>query len=241
MLSKKDFTLTDIVLIILMLAYMLLTYYTKQHIQEYVTHDGIVLGLRTLKLLLGTTLAAILYYAYKDLFKQHWTIFKKRSWIKFLWIILAWIGIILILNTSRSLIKWFFDIQLLNHWSAVKTNETIFGLFPTLNIIIIGLNMLIIPFAKETVFRHIFFFKHQEAPYSWLIYGIIGGILYGLSYYFLNETIISCIPYMLSGIVCNIMYWHTKNIWYPIFAHTLFTFIIFLLSITNSFILPYCS
>lgn len=243
MFKKKDFDLQNIVFIILMIAYLLFAYFAKELIATYYENANVIFGLNLLKLILSIVLSASLVYTYKDLLLVHWRKFAARSWVKYLWIVLAWIGIILVLNFTRTICKWLFGYPFIHSWNPVsfRNNQGFDVVMTGWSMVFIFLNQLIIPFAKELVFRQIMFFKHVPNLGKMVIYAIIGSIIFGLGFYHVDHSLVGCLPYMFCNIVFYILYFQTRNIWYPIFTHLLVILIMLPLSAIDSFLLPYCS
>jgi membrane protease YdiL (CAAX protease family) len=241
MISRKDFTTQDYILITLLVAYTLFTYFAQTLSEEYNGNIYVVIGLRVLKLVLCLLLCIVNFYANKTFFKQQWQIFLKRSWIKYLWIFLGWIGIVLLMNLTRSVLKWVFKIPLLKHWSAIEIQAEDNTTQHFILVVVVGLNLLLLPFAKEYIIRHLLFLKHLGNRNKMIIYAVLGALLYAIGYYFVNQTVLSCVPYMISSVVLYFIYWQSNNIYYPIFCHLLFTGILFFVNLADSFILPYIS
>lgn len=103
------------------------------------------------------------------------------------------------------------------------------------------LNILILPFILEVVCRHILFLKHEGSKGALLVFGVLGMLLHGLAFYSYGDSLQDCLPYVLSGGVLMFVYWQSRNIWYAIATHLLFNVVVFVLSMTPSFLLPYFS
>lgn len=243
MTQKRDFTIQEIMFIVLTIAYLLFAYLSKQLISTYYENHNVILGLNLLRFILSFILTGALVYTYKDLLKTHWKRFCNDSWVKVLWIILAWIGIILTLNFSRTICKWVFGFPFIHNWNPIsfRNDQGIDVIMSGWSMVFIFLNQLIIPITKEIVFRQIMFYKHIPDHKKMITYGIIASIIFGLGFYHVDESIVGCLPYIFCNIIFFILYYQSKNIWYPLLTHLLVIFVMLPMSATNSFLLPYCS
>lgn len=241
--SKKDLTIQELVFLILTLSYLLYSYYAQVLSAVYSSNHNVFLGLNVLKLVLGASLSIAVFYNYKSTFGTQWKKFRYHSWLKFLWLILGWIGTVLIINLVKLLLHWITGNPLSGYWN----NHSL--LFPpgldaswhTLNVILVYTNFMVFAFAQEVVFRHILFLKHWGDKAATIAFGLMGLVLFGVLFYDVNEPLVNTLPYALSGLILILMHLLSRNIWYAVFTSILFYTIAIILSLSHSFMLPYLS
>jgi membrane protease YdiL (CAAX protease family) len=243
MTHKKEITIQDIVFLILMLSYLLFSYYMKQQILRHTSNNNVIIGLLSLRVILAGGLSTTLLFYYKDFIKKQWNKFVYHSWVKYLWIILGWIGMTLVINLTRSVLHWAIDFPLIKKWDAISylVGSNITGFTKIAELFLVLLNLLIIPFAFEVVSRHILFLKHEGDKLLMVLLGVVGLVIYGSFFYSAGESWVGCIPYGVAGIVLMLMYLQSKNIWYVVITSVLFNIIVFILSVFDSFLLSYIS
>lgn len=86
--------------------------------------------------------------------------------------------------------------------------------------------VLIIPFVEELVYRYCFI-NFKEKKYVQLLCIMLSSILFSKGHLAsVNYNLISLIPVFISGLFLSFIYLYKKNIWYTIFAHSLYNFLI---------------
>ncbi len=240
--KKKDFTFQETVFLILTISYLLFSFFARQLIGGHPGNGNVIIGLLALKLILGVALSIVLYYYYRELLKSQWKKFRHHSWVKLLWVVLGWIGLLLVINMTRTVLHWTTGFQLrlwnlpsyMGSWGGSWWMR-IFGTG------LVFLNLLVLSFILEVVCRHLLFLKHEGSRGAMVLFGSLGIVLHGLAFYSYGDSLQTCLPYALSGGVLMFIYWQSRNIWYAITTHLLFNIVIFILGLTNSFLLPYFS
>lgn len=94
-------------------------------------------------------------------------------------------------------------------------------------ILVILQSSLIIPFIEEIVYRYCFInFKGKKIIQILSI--VFSSIIFSTGHLAsVNYNLISLIPVFISSVFLSYIYLYKKNIWYSIFAHSLYNFFIF--------------
>ncbi|MBO0469984.1 CPBP family intramembrane metalloprotease [Enterococcus sp. DIV0242_7C1] len=86
---------------------------------------------------------------------------------------------------------------------------------------------IIIPFIEELVYRYCFINLKGKISVQFLCI-ILSSILFSTGHLAsVNYNLISLIPVFVSSLFLSYVYLHKRNIWYNIFSHSLYNFLIF--------------
>lgn len=86
---------------------------------------------------------------------------------------------------------------------------------------------MIIPFTEELVYRYCFINLKGKTSVQFLCI-IFSSILFSTGHLAsVNYNLISLVPIFVSSLFLSYVYVHKKNIWYNIFSHSLYNFLIF--------------
>lgn len=86
---------------------------------------------------------------------------------------------------------------------------------------------IIIPFIEELVYRYCFINLKGKISVQFLCI-ILSSILFSTGHLAsVNYNLISLIPVFVSSLFLGYVYLHKRNIWYNIFSHSLYNFLIF--------------
>ena len=166
-------------------------------------------GLKILSLLL-----IILFN--QDLLSESWGRFTRKLWLKLLFCIAAAFSMYFILSAVRSLVGIA---------QSAETMKSITGGLPYGVFLLLSFTPVLAPVTEEVVFRHALFYKFKEQPLWRILMCLVSSFLFGAVHLGnFGGNLKLTVPYMLIGLLYNLIYYFSKNIWTSITIHLLFNF-----------------
>lgn len=170
---------------------------------------GLTLALRVM-----TTLCAVILF--RDLLGTDFSNFKRRIWIKLPICFLLALAIPYVLQGIRRVIHGSQSFALL---------QTVAGELPVWLFIFTMTLPLFSAFLEEIIFRYVLFMKFANHGALNVVMYLLSAFLFGAVHLVnMGGDLIATIPYMVIGLVYNLIYLFTKNIWYTLCIHFLFNF-----------------
>lgn len=169
-----------------------------------------------LPLLIKVLSLCIIAFLYRDLLKADGNAFKRRAWLKLLLCAGAAYAITWVLKGAR----WTLGIP-----QSAELLESVTDGLPLWLFIMTSLSPIMAPLTEEMIFRHALFYKFRTNKTLCAIMLIVSAFLFGAVHLGnFGGNLLLTVPYMVVGLVYNLIYFFTKNIWYTISIHFMFNF-----------------
>lgn len=147
----------------------------------------------------------------RDVLKKDFAKFKEKKWINIL------VAVLLVFLMHG--ILYVVRIPLKNLSGTEIEGVATLPLYIT---IISTLIPLTAPFVEELIFRYHLFGRFKNKVLKFIMF-FISAILFGLIHYNnFNGDLVQLIPYIVMGMVFNLIYLFYKNIWNSIIVHLIF-------------------
>lgn len=153
----------------------------------------------------------LIIFLNKDLLKRDFGKFKEKLWLN----ILVAIALVFLMHGILYLVR----IPLKN-----LSGMEIEGVpnIPFYLMILSTLIPLTAPFVEELIFRHHLFYRFENKIVKFIMF-FVSAALFGLIHYNnFKGDLIQLIPYVVMGMVFNLIYLFYKNIWNSITVHMIF-------------------
>jgi membrane protease YdiL (CAAX protease family) len=158
----------------------------------------------------------LIAFLYHSLLTEHWKRFTKQLWLKLLCCVAGAALMYFALSGVRSLagIAQSADIM------QSITDGLPYGIF-----LLASFTPVLAPVTEEVVFRHVLFGKFWEHKIWLVIMCLVSAFLFGTVHLGnFGGRLWLTTPYMAIGLLYNLIYYFSKNIWYSVIIHLMFNF-----------------
>lgn len=230
--------------LLFLFAYVLYSIIIRKYALAHIEDSNVIFAQTILKLIGVLLLFGYVFVNFKSLLQSDWDKFRKRSIAKYLWIVLSWLGIVIVLNLTRSVIGLVAHNPIIPNWNPIKYIDE-YGssvMMDSVVQVIIVFTSLIVVMPKEIILRHCVFMSNVQSNPTVLRlagFALLSSLLTGVTYLSINSTFLACIPYMASSLVLSLLYWQTRNIWYSLITHFMFVIIGLVCNYTGIFLTIY--
>lgn len=151
-----------------------------------------------------------------DLLMENWKRFTERLWLKLIFCVAGAASMYLVLSGIRSLAGMA---------QSAEAMKAITGGLPYGVFLLLSFTPVLAPVTEEVVFRHVLFYKFR-ARISWRsIMCLVSSFLFGAVHLGnFGGNLWLTVPYMVIGLLYNLIYYFSKNIWTSITIHLFFNF-----------------
>ena len=152
-------------------------------------------------------------WLYKTMLYTHWQKYKQAFWRSSLLVVVGAVALQVVISFTRSLLPVGESIE---KESTIDPNTIAF-----FSLLIISLGPLFTALLEDIIFRYTLLQKLFVQPWLWrVILILLNSILFGLIHYHnFDGNLIATISFIAAGLLLNLIYLCTRNIWHVLLIH----------------------
>ena len=152
-------------------------------------------------------------WLYKTMLYTHWQKYKQAFWRSSLLVVVGAVVLQVVISFTRSLLPVGESIE---KESTIDPNTIAF-----FSLLIISLGPLFTALLEDIIFRYTLLQKLFVQPWLWrVILILLNSILFGLIHYHnFDGNLIATISFIAAGLLLNLIYLCTRNIWHVLLIH----------------------
>ena len=175
--------------------------------------------------LMPASLAVLLLVGYGPLLAAHWRAFRARLWRNLLFVVIAVVALHVVLFLVRLPFGDLFVAGPLQSRAHTIEVDQAQGLVVIASLLA-ATGPMLIAFVEDTIFRHTLLARVPvwgRGPLLPTLLVILNSVAFGAVHIWaFGGSLLATVPYMVVGLVMNLIYLWKRNLWFVLGVHILF-------------------